>query len=179
MPADPFDTLGLEPRFDIDPAKLRAAYLRRSAALHPDAAPESGGGAGGEGAGMEAEALAADVNLARQALENPESRADALLRRLGGPTREQERSLPPGFLAEILGIREEIEAAAASRDPAQIERWEQWAEDRRAQLIRAIAGKFAALVASSDPPSLRAIRIELNVWRYVERLVEQLDAGSP
>ena len=169
MPADPFDTLGLEPRFDLDPAILQRAWLRRSASLHPDALAGTG-----STADSEREAPSAQLNVARQILENPESRADALLRRLGGPTREQERSLPAGFLAEIMGIREEIEAAAAARDPAQMQRWETWAAERRDQLMGVIAGKFRAVGAAPDPGALRAIRIELNVWRYIERLVEQL-----
>src|SRR5262245_47105293 len=111
MLPDPFDTLGLEPRFDLDPGALQTAWLRRSASVHPDAIGRGGGGGSADAGGPpdpESDA-AAQLNLARQTLENPESRADALLRRLGGPTREQERSLPPGFLAEIMSIREEID----------------------------------------------------------------------
>jgi molecular chaperone HscB len=162
---DPFDTLGLPARFDLDPLEVERAYLARSADLHPDLA----------GADPDAERLAAELNGAKRALSDPEMRADALLRRLGGPTREKERSLPSGFLMEIMGIREEIESSAASGDPAAAAKWEEWAEGRRRELIGSISAMFAGLGDKPDADALRAIRVELNVWRYIERLVEQLE----
>lgn len=162
---DPFDILGLPARFDLGARDVERAWLDKSAALHPDAA----------GSDPEAEGLAAALNEAKRVLSNPESRADAVLRRLGGPTREQERSLPPGFLMEIMEIREEIEAAAGKGDPAEAAKWEQWAEDRRGELIGSIGAKFAGLGERPDAGALRAIRVELNVWRYIERLVEQFE----
>jgi molecular chaperone HscB len=162
---DPFDTLGLEPRFDLDPRDIDRAYLIRSAALHPDRA----------GPGPETLNLAAELNAAKRTLSDPESRADALLRRLGGPTREQERSLPPGFLMEIMEIRQQIEAASGPGAADQTAKWEAWADDRRAELIRSITAQFASLTQRPDPGALRSIRVELNVWRYIERLNEQFE----
>jgi molecular chaperone HscB len=162
MSPDPFDLLGLSPSFDLTRSEIRAAHLARTKALHPDLAS----------ADPDAAADTAALNEARRVLEEPESRADALLRRLGGPTREQERALPPGFLAEMMEVRESIESA---RGPEDVARWEKWAEDRRQELIRKVSGMFAARSTSPAPDQLRAIRVELNVWRYIERLVEQLD----
>jgi len=162
----------LAPRFDLDPATLQRAYLARSAAAHPDltadpAAPD----------------LAAALNHARQTLEDPESRAEALLAALGGPGREADRSLPDGFLAQIMAVREELEEAVAAKDEAASSRLGDWANERRKHHIGAVGEAFAALTCPPPPPTptpptgdLRAIRRELNAWRYIERMLEQLRA---
>lgn len=172
MTGDPFDILGLEPAFDLDAAALQRAYLRRSAVLHPDHA------------GEETEAQAAALNDARAALENPERRAEILLKRLGGPAREEDRTLPPAFLSEIMSIREQIEEDQAAGDPSRMDHWERWAQERRRGHISEV-GKLLnqALEAARqgrtpDPEVLRAVRRELNVWRYTERLLEQLDPDA-
>lgn len=172
MTTDPFDTLGLPPAFDLDPAALQRAYLQRSAALHPDhAAPDPAGGP-----------EAAALNDAKAVLEDPERRAEALLIRLGGPARSEDRSLPPAFLPEIMAIREEIEEDRASGDPSRMERWEDWANERRAGHIAAVSRLFAEHAAAASEADraeiLRKIRLELNVWRYTERLLEQLEPGG-
>jgi molecular chaperone HscB len=174
MSRDAFDVLGLPAQFDLTPATLQAAYLALSALLHPDAA-------GVSAADPDIEARAAELNAAKRTLENPESRADLLLRRLGGPTKEQDKSLPPTFLAEMLETREEIDAAVASKDAEAIERWQDWATDRRQGHIAATKGMFAAaatVTVAQQASVLKNIRAELNMWRYVERLIEQLDGVS-
>lgn len=163
--ADPFDILGLAPRFDLGEGEIRRAYLARAAQVHPDTA-------GGE---EDAEALSAELNRAKRTLEDPERRANALLARLGGPAKEEDRSLPSGFLMEMMEVRERMEEAVASGDPARRTEMEAWAAARR----EAHASRVKALFekAGGDAPAdvLRAIRTELNAWRYVERMIEQLD----
>jgi molecular chaperone HscB len=161
---DPFEILGLPARFDLDRAAVERAYLPRSAAMHPDLASDP-----------EAPRRMAALNEARRVLEDPERRADALLRRLGGPSREQERGLPPGFLGGIMETRQEVEAAVTSGDAAARRRWQQWAELERGRAIEEVAVLFAALGPSPDPAALRRVRVRLNAWRYIERLIEQLD----
>lgn len=172
-PSDPFDILGVPARFDLAPRELRAAYLAKSAALHPDVA------------GIEDDAAGSALNQAKGILENPEARAEALLRRLGGPTKEMDRSLPATFLQEMLETREEIEAALGSGSTAEREKWERWAEARRRDHIEKVAELFRAALSSgaesgkaADQGVLRAIRTELNMWRYVERLIEQLNESE-
>lgn len=165
MEADPFTLLGLPPAFDLEPCAVDRAYLARAAALHPDLAgddPETAG-------------RAAALNRAREVLRDPERRAGALITRLGGPDKSQDKSLPDGFLVEMLEIREAIEEAGRSRDPAELGRWRAWAAERRARHIEEVAALFRAAGPSPDEAARRAIRRELNAWRYAERLIEQLD----
>ncbi|MGE3109420.1 MAG: DnaJ domain-containing protein [Phycisphaerales bacterium] len=176
MPRDAFDILGVPARFDLSPAAIRSAYLALSARLHPDAVEPSAA------SDPDAQARAAELNAAKQSLDDPESRADLLLRRLGGPAKEQDKSLPATFLAEMLHTRELIEEALQSRDDSRIDPWRDWAADRRRRHIATVGELFAALdhPAGRLAPDLRAahlrsIRAELNMWRYIERLIEQLE----
>jgi molecular chaperone HscB len=168
MLQDPFDALGLPASFDLDQGEIERAYFARSAAVHPDVA------AGDD----EAQRRMTILNQAKRTLDDPERRADALLIRLGGPPREQDRSLPPDFLMEIMEVREAIESALQERDPAlrqrQRDHWEAWAEDQRLQAIADIGRMFRQLPPSPAPEQLRDIRTRLNAWRYIERLLEQL-----
>lgn len=166
MVPDAFDILGLEPTFTLEPSAIRRAYLARIAALHPDSA---GGDDANDGRSSAA------LNHAKATLEDPERRASALLVRLGGPTKEQDKSLPPGFLLETMEMRERIEAALAYADPEARASIGRDAATRRAAHIARITNLFLAAPTAPTPESLRAIRTELNAWRYIERLIEQLD----
>ena len=163
---DPFQTLGLDRRFDTDPALVRRAWLSASGRLHPDRA----GGDPLEEA--EVARRSAALNEARRTLDDPELRAAALLRLLGGPGKGADKSLPEGFLVEMLEVRQELEAAAG--DPAQVATLERWAQERRLGHLARIASRFEEFDRSSDRSELASIRTELNAWRYIERMLEQI-----
>jgi molecular chaperone HscB len=161
---DPFALLDLPRSYDIDPRALRRALLERTSALHPDrpGAPEDA-----------AERLSA-VNDAARRLADPEQRAIALLRLSGAEQGPASRDLPEGFLTEMLEIREEMEHAASAGDRQTLTRLEGWAAERRAAHTARIAALFRACADRPDPAQARAIRLELNAWRYIERMIEQM-----
>ncbi|MBL0926282.1 MAG: DnaJ domain-containing protein [Phycisphaerales bacterium] len=166
---DAFDRLGVPARFDLSPDQIRRAWLAAAARLHPDRA-------GAED--QEAASAIAALNAAKAVVEDPERRADALLVRLGGPAREQDKTLPPGFLADILSVREEMEEALASGDPGRSAAAEAMACERREGHIAAVGQMFERLGAAPSAEALQAIRVELNAWRYAERMIEQLRSGG-
>lgn len=161
---DPFSLLGLPAKFDLDARAVEAAYLQRAAAAHPDLANSLDA--------EDADAVSGQLNEARQVLLNAEQRANALLALRGGPSKESEKSLPPGFLMEIMETREQIEEALAARDPARLQTWREWALAQRS----AYSARVAALFRESTSHKLVEIRTMLNAWRYIERLIEQLDS---
>ncbi|MFN0132018.1 MAG: DnaJ domain-containing protein [Phycisphaerales bacterium] len=170
MNPDPFQALGLAARFDLDPVAIRAAYLARAAAAHPDIV----------GGDDEAARAMAALNDAKATLEDHERRAEALLLRLGGPTKEADRSLPEGFLAETLELRERIDDDLASaRGEEARATWARWAEAERREMVSRVAALFARAGSTPAPDALRAVRTRLNAWRYLERLIEQLDPARP
>lgn len=154
---DPFAILGLPRRFDLTDAAIRRAFLAKVQSAHPDA--------GGD------QDVGADLTKARDTLLNPESRADTLLRLLGGPAKDADKTLPPGFLMDIMETREALEAALASKDPAELERLRHWALEQRQSYASTVAAAFAA----NDTQGLRTT---LNAWRYVERMIEQMDPNT-
>lgn len=164
---DPFAVLGLERRFDLDAAAVDRAYLERSAASHPDMAAQHAMA----DMGSEDDEQIAELNRARQVLGDPEQRAVVLWKLWGGV---ESKDMPAEFLMEMMEVREEIERAAG--DKAAGAKWELWAADRRGEHQRNVGAQFAKLVpgASANAAILKQIKMELNAWRYVERLIEQL-----
>ncbi len=158
--ANAFEILGLEPRFDIDQAALEAAWLARAAQTHPDL-----GGADAADAAL--------LNQAKLDLADPERRANLLLALRGGPSKEANRALPPEFLATVMEVQESIQA---DRDAGEdLARWRDWADEERRAVIKAVGDAFADLPESPTPDQLVSIRVRLNQWRYIERILEQLD----
>ena len=167
MIGDPFDVLGLAARFDVTPAEVRRAYLVRVAVAHPDR------GDGGGEEGVDASAL----NAALVVLNDPEQRAAALLARLGGASKEADRSLPAGFLQEMMQLREGIDEAASAGDTAAVGRAIEVTRARREGHVAEVGRLFKSIEeggGSSEAALLKAVRGEMNAWRYVERLIDQI-----
>lgn len=167
---DPFALLGLPRQFEITAAQLQAAYLKRAAAHHPDRITDPIEQA-------EAARHAARLNDARAILADDERRANALLQLLGGPTKEQDKSLPDGFLMDMMDVRQQMEEMLARNDPEQRQRLEQWALQQRQDYINTVSSLFKKVGESTQPSDelFREIRMQLNAWRYIERMIEQLD----
>ncbi len=179
MSDDAFTLLGLPRAFDLDQRALQVAYLRRSAALHPD---RIGGDAADPLLREQAQRESAAINDARAVLADDEQRANLMLALLGGPSKEQDKSLPDGFLMEMLEIRQDMEAALAGGEAHERERMDVWAAAQRQQHVESIRRQFAQLgpphaaapSQPTNPDQLATIRRELNAWRYIERMIEQL-----
>lgn len=161
---NPFALLGLPLTYSVDPAKIERAYLQRLAQSHPDAG-------GGDGGGTDP----AQLNAARAMLSDHERRAAALLTVLGGPDASSCKDLPEGFLMDMMMQRQEIEEAIESGGEQERAQWEQWGIEQRRDFHEQVAELFDALPKQGDETGLRDIRVQLNAWRYIERLIEQLD----
>lgn len=181
---DAFDLLGLEPTMNLRAAQIDGAFRQAAASAHPD---RSGGAGDADASDIEA------INQARRVLLDPESRARAIFARLGGvsagdPVGDDDRdTLPDGFLMEMMQTRLEIESelealAGGSETDRQgaRERWEDWAHEQRRAAIDEVSGhldRAASLTENERGPVLAEARRALNAWRYIERLIEQLDPG--
>lgn len=169
---DPFAILGLPRTLSLTSEQIQRAYLVRMAGAHPDVGADAG--LGGDADADEAASIAAaGLNDARRTLSHPERRAIALYTLLSldaghVPHAKADSALPPGFLMEIMSTREEIEAAVAAGNRADIERWRAWALAQRTEYLAAVG----ALLEARD---FAGAKQQLNAWRYIERLIEQLD----
>lgn len=167
--SDPFSTLGVQPRFDLDEAELHRRFIQASAANHPDRFTDPLEQA-------DAASRAATINDAYRTLHDPELRANALLEILGGPDKGADKSLPPALLTQMLEIRERMEEAIESQDEAELRELAGWAQAQRTEHVTRIAGLFIRAAAESGQERmtiLKQIRLELNALRYFQRMIEQ------
>jgi DnaJ-domain-containing protein 1 len=160
---DPFEALGLEPRFDLEAASIDAAWMRRLRAAHPDRA---GGGA----EHSEIARSAATLNEARAILRDPLRRGEALLARCGDGGGDP-AALPPSFLPEMLELRERLEEAIDAGEEAGLLELAEEIDGRRSSVLTRLATLFAEPRAA---PISNATRLELNVLRYLDRVREEL-----
>ena len=100
---DPFATLGLEPRLDLDAAELEARYLELSRDCHPDRHPDVS-----DAERTEVLMRSAQVNDAYRAVREVWSRARVLLERLDRTALDRNKDLSPAFLAEAMELAEDV-----------------------------------------------------------------------
>ncbi len=163
-PSEAFAVLGLEPRFDLTPRDLRAAWMRRAAAAHPDA--QSDARSGNEGSLDRS----ARVNDAMRVLSDPIQRAQALLE-LRGVAPSATRALPHAFLLEMMELRERADAAAG--DSVAIAALKAEAAGRREGEIARIARAFST--ASDGSIDAAVVEESILAVRAFDRMIEQLD----
>lgn len=177
--ADFYALLGLEERFAIDIGELEQRYLERSKQVHPDrfvtaAAHER----------VNALQQAMQLNQAYKTLKKPIARAEYLLRRHGVVIHDNEQ-LDPGFLMEVLEMREEQQEARLAGDTGKLRALESEMVARRQAALERVAGHFAAIdVAAidrggpgqhgqdSERAGLADIKRELILLRYIQRYLE-------
>ena len=168
--ANPFETLGVPVKFDLDMGELHKRFLSASSANHPDRFSDPVQQA-------EAAERSAAVNEAYRTLKDPESRANALLVVLGGAAKEDDKALPADLLAEMLDVREQQEEAEAAHDTAKLRELAAWAGERRGERLTNLADIFAQVAtrpAGARHFLLKNARLELNALRYIQRMIEQL-----
>src|SRR5262245_16374287 len=109
---DPFETLGVEARFDLDLGALERRHRDLSKALHPDR--YVGAPAAERRLSL---SRAIDVNEAFRILRDPIRRAEALLQRAGVPGGEaDELKASPDLLLEMMEAREALAEARQAKD---------------------------------------------------------------
>lgn len=173
---DAFDIMDMPRRFDLDQKALHRRFIELSAAHHPDRFTDALDQA-------DAAERAAAINEAYRTLSDPERRAGALLAVLGGAAKEDDKSLPPNLLMEMMEVRERMEEAIAEDDKATLAELRTWAEGQRRAYLDATAKLFdEALRARAEDAgadvseALGAVRMQLNALRYFERMLEQMPA---
>ncbi|MDX9910910.1 MAG: DnaJ domain-containing protein [Phycisphaerales bacterium] len=173
---DAFDRLGIAPQFWVDQSRVQAAYLAAVARVHPDLARGD----------PDAAARSAELNDALATLMDDERRARAIIHRFWGTEALAGRELPDGFLVDIMGIREEAESDLASGGGAALVRWRERAGAMRAERMGEVGrlidelteARTAGEASPREAELLREVREQLNAWRYVERMLEQIEPGA-
>jgi molecular chaperone HscB len=167
---DPFETLGIEPRFDLDLRAVEQRHRELSGALHPDRYA-------GRPAAERRLALgrAIDVNEAFRAVRDPVRRAEALLGRAGVAVGEtSEAKPPPSLLMEMMEAREELAEARRAKDLARAGKLGEAMRARQRAVEERLGRALDA--GKGDPQILDGARAALGELRYVRRFLDEVDA---
>jgi molecular chaperone HscB len=163
---DPFDTLGIEPRFQLDLKDAEKRHLELSRALHPDRYV-------GRPASERRLALskAIEANEAWRILRDPLRRAQCLLSRAGIDAGETGGTqADPALLMEMMEHREALADVRMSRDAARLEALTGEMQRRETRLLASLG---SALDGSA---TLRDALPVLSELRFVRRFLDEASA---
>lgn len=163
---NPFATLGVEARFDLDLGAVEKTHRELSRALHPDRYASAG-------ASERREALskAVEVNEAWRVLRDPIRRAEALLALRGLALSEgREPKAAPEFLMEMLEMREALGEAREARDLAAVHRMARAIDERS----RAVQADLAAGFGSGA--ALEPLAAKVGELRFYRRFLDEVSA---
>jgi len=167
---DPFDTLGIEPRFDLDLAALELRHRELSKALHPDR--YAGAPAAERRLSL---SRAIDVNEAFRTVKDPIRRAEALLRRAGAAVGETGEPRPePALLMEMMEVREELAEAGHAKDLARVGGLGEAMRGREAAALRRLGAALDAV--ARDPQKVAEALPALGELRYIRRFLDEVNA---
>jgi molecular chaperone HscB len=167
---DPFDTLGIAPRFDLDLKAVEKRYRDLSRVLHPDR----------HVAGSPAErrmslGKAVEVNEAWRLVRDPIRRAEALLARQGREVKEgKEPAADPEFLMEMMEQREALSEAKTKRDRAAVERLAADIRRRETNVLGRLSGGFAGDALPAE--TLSQLASLVGELRYYRRFLDEVSA---
>jgi molecular chaperone HscB len=166
---DPFTTLGLDARYDLDPSELEARYRELSKILHPDRHAQ-------EPAGQRRMSLekAVEVNEAYRTLKDDLARASALLALKGHEIPEgKEPPADPMFLMEVMELREALSDARKAKDIDAVSALATKVRDMKREATREMAELFAAI----DGPgaNLAVVAALLTRLRYYRRFLDEVE----
>lgn len=167
---DPFATLGVPRRFDLDLKAVEKTHRDLSRALHPDKYV-------GAGASERKESLskAVEVNEAWRAVRDPVTRAEALFSLAGIPVGEtNEPKASSAFLMDMMDQREALAAAKESKDEAAVSRLAAEIERRKEGVEQSLAEGFSA--AGGDREKLASVVTKLGELRFYKRFLEEVSA---
>jgi len=166
---DYFALFGLPRSHQVDLERLDAAYEQLSFETHPDflvTAPEE--------ERRVAQRISARINEAYRTLHSELERSVYLLQLLADKQTLDPQALPPGFLAQVFELQEQVdEVEAASQGDTSALRQE--FHDRLARVRQERAALFEAAAQAATPETLNAIQANLNSERYLQRLLTRVN----
>jgi molecular chaperone HscB len=171
---DPFTTLGLARRYDLDKLELERRYRDLQQALHPDkytSAPAS------ERSMTLRKAV--EVNEAYRVLRDDGKRAEALLAALSGgvhAANTEREPADPALLMEMMELRESLAEARAAQASERIARLSEQVGSRQRAVRDGLVGLFAMLDAENTPDGLRRARELVGRMRYYQRFLDEVAA---
>ncbi|MBI2194645.1 MAG: Fe-S protein assembly co-chaperone HscB [Planctomycetes bacterium] len=164
-----FDRLGTPRTYDLDTSSLEQQLFNLTRRFHPDFF------AGKESEQQQLSLVhSASLNQAYATLRDPFERAEYLLHLWGGVTSSEDKRTPPGFLDEMLGLREKLEEARVSNDSGALAALHAALLERQRRLLTELGRSFRDVEkngAGAGAEAMAAIRMALNAAKYINGLV--------
>lgn len=162
MAENPFELLGLPPRFDLAPGDIERRYREVQRVVHPDRHA-------GEGKGARRAALASAVSVsdAYRTLRDDVLRAEALLSVLGHPADLATAKASPELLMEMMDLRETLQDARVAGDRRRV-------EGLHSRVLAARDTTLAALTSAFVSRDLESAVILVSRVRYYQRFLDEL-----
>jgi molecular chaperone HscB len=169
---DPFATLGLPRRYEIDQTQLEANYRELQRALHPDRH------AGASPSQRRMSTLkAVEVNEAYRALKDDLRRAEALLALYdGGAVQPAAPPEDPEFLMQMLELREALAEARAEGKSERMRALRAEVEALQGAARSGLNAAFAAL-GGGALSEFGAARRAIGRLKYFRRFLDEVDAA--
>lgn len=166
---DPFTTMGLPARYDLDVDDLEARYRELSKVLHPDRHAQKPANERRLSLGK-----AVEVNEAYRILKDDLARAAALLALRGHVAREgKEPAADPAFLMEVMELREELAEARASGDLDRVGRLGTKVSKMQRTTTAEMAAAFRGLTDDADDPA--PVAALLGRLKYYRRFLDEVE----
>lgn len=165
--SDPFETMGVESKFDLELDKLAERHRDLSRALHPDRYT-------GAPAAERRMALgkAIEVNDAYRVLKDPVRRAEAILRRAGVPVGETAEPKPSqALLMDMMDRREELADARRAKDLQAVNKLANAVRERE-RVVLDLLGRALSAEGSAKAQALP----HLGELRYLRRFLDEVSA---
>jgi molecular chaperone HscB len=161
-----FELFGLPMGFEVDAAKLDAAYREVQGRVHPDKFVNAT-----DAEKRVAMQWATRANEAYQTLKAPHKRAAYLCELHGAPLEvESNTSMPGAFLMQQMEWREALADARAARDVDTIEKLEEEVRAARKARLDDIAGLFSSQAYTQAAEGVRALM-------FIDKFIEELGAA--
>ena len=167
-----FELFQLPQQFDIDAAKLDAAYREVQGQVHPDRFVNAG-----DAEKRVAMQWATRANEAYQTLKNPQKRARYLCEQHGVDLQtESNTAMPMAFLMQQMEWREELGDARASKDVAALDALEQQLQRERKERLLQIGAQLDAMDFASAAQGVRALMFLEKFGEEVRFAFEAIEA---
>ncbi|MDD9939271.1 MAG: Fe-S protein assembly co-chaperone HscB [Myxococcales bacterium] len=166
---DPFATLGLPRRYELDRGELEARYRELQKALHPDR--HAGASASQRRMSL---ARAVEVNDAYRALKDDLRRAEALLSLYGGKAEPEGGAADPEFLMEVMELRESLGDAKAAGDLARVRQLADKVEAMRGAARTTLVERFGDGAADPEPVALAEASALVSRLKYFKRFLDEV-----
>jgi molecular chaperone HscB len=168
---DPFATLGLPRRYQLDLRQLETNYRELQRVLHPD----RHGSAAASQRRMNL-LKAVEVNEAYRALKNQVTRAEALLALYAADATPELGQEDPEFLMEVLELREALSEAHAAGNAAAVRAMADRALAAKLSIDAELGSAFETLSHGVSTAGLTSARKLLGRLKYFHRFLDEVSA---